>query len=442
MRSSILRDRKGVSQQIADVIREHSMELNETSLNALLDAIGDCRYVLLGEASHGTHEYYTWRTQISRRLIQEKHFSFIAVEGDWPDCYRLNRYTKGYKDPYQSAKDVLHEFNRWPTWMWANWEIVALTEWMRTYNGSLPLDKRVGFYGLDVYSLWESLEAIIQYLDKVDPKAKEIAMEAWKCFEPYSEDEGQSYARATRDAWVPASCEREVIELLLNIRQKVQHYDHDPEAALSTEQNALIAVHAERYYRAMIQGGPDSWNIRDHHMVDTLERLMRHHGPAAKAIVWEHNTHIGDARYTDMHAEGMVNVGQLVRERHANDGVFAVGFGSYRGSVIAGRHWGDPMQRMVVPEAQEGSWEYMLHAAGGNRLMIMDDTLKESISQEIGHRAIGVVYNPKWEFGNYVPSVVPRRYDAFVFIDETKGLHPLHIRPNGHEMPETYPFGV
>ena len=445
MRITYLKEDKGESIDLTTFIRDNSIDLNNTrDLDVLIDAIGDAKYVLLGEASHGTHEYYTWRSVISRRLILEKGFSFIAVEGDWPDCYRVNRYVKGYTDAGSSAKDVLSAFNRWPTWMWANWEIVALTEWMRKHNATQPANKRVGFYGLDVYSLWESLEAIINYLDKTDKKAKEVAMQTWHCFEPYSEEEGQSYARATAHSWVPASCEAEVVDLLLEIRNKMQQYNTDPEAVLNVERNAMIAVNAEKYYRAMIKGGPFSWNIRDHHMVDTLNKLIDFHGLHAKAIVWEHNTHIGDARATDMRLDGMVNVGQLVNEMHYHDGVFAVGFGSYRGSVIAGRQWNDVMRKMAVPPAVANSWEYIMHNAGAtDRLMLMNQYVKEVLGKkEFGHRAIGVVYNPQREFGNYVPSIMAMRYDAFIFFDETRALHPLHIEPGGHQMPETYPFGM
>ena len=445
MRISFLKEDTGQRVSFNQMIEENAVDLNDTkALEALVEAIGNSKYVLLGEASHGTHEYYTWRAKISQRLIEEKGFSFIAVEGDWPDCYRINRYVKHYKDAAETAQEALREFNRWPTWMWANWEIVAMTEWMRRYNQNLPQNKRVGFYGLDVYSLWESLEAIIKYLDKVDPQAKEIAMEAWKCFEPYSEEEGQAYARATQRQWVPASCESEVIDLLIEIRKRMEQYNSDPEATLNTEQNAIVAVNAERYYRAMIKGGPLSWNIRDHHMVDTLNRLMQHHGMHAKAIVWEHNTHIGDARATDMRHDKMVNVGQLVNEQHFHEGVFSVGFGSYQGSVIAGKYWSDTMRVMEVPKAKPDSWEFILHETGAkDRIVFMNDDMRELWgTKEIGHRAIGVVYNPQWEYGNYVPSIIPSRYDAFIFIDKTKALHPLHIQPDGHQIPETFPFGV
>ncbi len=358
MKVSYIKDRTGESIDLNKLISDNSIELNNTKdLDVLIEKIGDAKYVLLGEASHGTHEYYTWRTEISKKLIEQKGFSFIAVEGDWPDCYRLDRYVKNYVDAGKSAFDVLHAFNRWPTWMWANWEIVALAEWLREHNEKLPKNRKVGFYGLDVYSLWESLEAIIKYLDKKDPKTKHTAVNALKCFEPYSDGEGQSYARAT--LMVPSICEDEVIDLLLQIRKNMPSYNTDPEAVMSAEQNAQVIVNAERYYRAMVRPGPDSWNIRDHHMVDTLNRLMKFQGTKAKAIVWEHNTHIGDARVTDMVREGTVNVGQLVNAQHKDDGVFSIGFGSYKGTVIAGREWGDDMRIM-----QQHSIRFILNQTG------------------------------------------------------------------------------
>ena len=425
-------------------IAENSVELRTADdLDILIERIGDARFVLLGEASHGTHEYYTLRTQISKKLIEKKGFSFIAVEGDWPDCYRVNRYVKNYPDSGKSALEVLHAFNRWPTWMWANWEVVALAEWMRKHNQDLSRNEKVGFYGLDVYSLWESLEAILDYLGKVDRQAWQTAIRAFDCFEPYGAEEGQSYARATLR--VPMSCEREVVNLLKEIRSKIPQYNTDHETVFSTEQNALVAVNAERYYRTMIKGGPESWNIRDRHMMDTLNRLMHFHGSHAKAIIWEHNTHIGDARATDMASEGMVNVGQLAREQHGEDNTFAIGFGSYKGTVIAGRSWGDVMRVMHVPEAMPGSWEHLMHECGAlDRVVFMSDRMKRMFGNKaMGHRAIGVVYHSSREqYGNYVPSIMPQRYDAFIHIDESKALHPLHVAEDPHQIPETYPFGM
>lgn len=426
------------------IISHESLKLaNAHDLDPLMERIGDSRIVMLGEASHGTHEYYAWRSHITKKLIQEKNFSLIAVEGDWPDCYRLNRYIKNYPEAGNNATEVLQSFHRWPTWMWANWEISALSEWLYKHNHPLPANKKVGFYGLDVYSLWESMEAIMSYLKKVDPHALKVAERAFHCFEPYKKDEGQGYARASM--FVPELCENEVIDLLKNIRLKLPQYNTDHEAVFSIEQNAIIAVDAEKYYRAMVGGGPHSWNIRDRHMMETLNRLLEFHGRNSKVIVWEHNTHVGDARATDMVNEGMFNIGELARMEHHEDGVVLVGFGSYEGSVIAGKKWGASMQKMVMPPSPKNTWEGLLHQAGAeDKLLIMDNFMDDVFMENhIGHRAIGVVYQPQYErFGNYVPSILPMRYDAFIFLDKTKALHPLHIKPEGYLMPETYPFGV
>ena len=411
-------------------------------LDPLLERIGEARCVLLGEASHGTSEYYAWRARISERLIREKGFSFIAVEGDWPDCYEVNRYVKGYPDSGGSAREVLGVFERWPTWMWANEEIASVVEWIRRHNDGLREGEKVGFYGLDVYSLWESMQSVIEYLERVDPDGLPAARRAYRCFEPYGED-AREYARAT--AFVPTSCEEEVVGLLSELRGGIPEYSDDPESRFSAEQNALVVRGAEEYYRAMVRGGASSWNVRDRHMVETLERLMRRHGPGAKAIVWEHNTHIGDARFTDMADFDMVNVGQLVREQRGEEDVVLVGFGAHRGSVIAAPEWGAPMQRMPVPPARVGSWEDVLHRAGETDRLLVSTDLEEDVGffEPREHRAVGVVYDPDRErYGNYVPTVLPRRYDAFLYLDETRALHPLRLRPRGAgEPPQTFPSG-
>ena len=432
---------------LADLVGEAMQPLSRAAdLDPLIDAIGDARFVLLGEATHGTSEFYTWRAEITQRLIEEKGFSFIAVEGDWPDCYRVNRYIKGYPDSGSGAEDVLHAFERWPTWMWANREVVVLAEWLHRHNRRRRSGEPIGFYGLDVYSLWESMAAVVAYLDRIDPAMARAARRTYACFDPYSEDV-QEYARAT--ALVPTSCENEAVAMLAALRGKSIEYAEDGrEAYFNAEQNALVARNAERYYRTMVRGGSQSWNVRDLHMVETLDRLVGFHGPRSKAIVWEHNTHIGDARFTDMVRGGMVNVGQLVRERHGGDGVVLVGFGTHRGSVIAGAEWGAPIERMQVPEARAGSWEDVLHHAGERNGMLLfdgtDDGGIAGLDAPVVHRAIGVVYDPDAErWGNYVPSVIPRRYDAFLFIDETKALDPLHlpVLVDG-EPPETFPSGM
>jgi erythromycin esterase len=424
-----------------ETLEKNSYDL-EKGLDPLMKRIGDSRLVLLGEASHGTHEYYIWRAQITQRLIKEKGFNIIAVEGDWPDCYQINRYVRNYENSGKSSLEVLNKFHRWPTWMWANWEISALMDWLKKMNENKSHNAQTGFYGLDVYSLWESLDAIMNYLKKVDSDALKEAEKAMQCFEPYDR-EGQDYAAWSR--FTPESCEEEVLNLLQKIRQRAPLYNSDPEAPFNAEQNAMVAVNAEKYYREMVKGGPGSWNVRDKHMISTLEKLLNFHGSDSKAVVWEHNTHIGDARATDMHRNGMVNVGQLAREKWGADNTVLVGFGSYKGSVIAGRSWGAKMQKMEMPEARSSSWEEMLHSSAPENKLIITEDLKSypEFSERHSHRAIGVVYNPDMEsYGNYVPSVIPKRYDAFIFLNESKALHPLKIKPEMQKTPETYPWGL
>jgi erythromycin esterase len=412
-------------------------------LDPLIDRIGDARFVLLGEASHGTAEYYDWRRLISQRLIREKGFTFIAVEGDWPDCYRVNRYVKGYADSGSSEHAVLGAFQRWPTWMWANEEVARLVAWLRDYNRDQPEAREVGFYGLDVYSLWDSMHVVLKYLEEHDGDSAAAARRAFECFEPFDYDVDQ-YARLT--AWAPRTCEDAIVKMLAEVRRRGERFEQDGEAYFNAEQNALVAQNAETYYRTMVGGDAQSWNIRDRHMVETLNRLVEHHGRDAKAIVWEHNTHVGDARHTDMADDGMLNVGQLVREQHADEGVVLVGFSSHRGSVVAGDRWGAAMRRVPVPIGRKGSWEDVLHQAlSGDGLLVFDQTREpRELLEPRGHRAIGVVYRPEYEgLGNYVPTVLPRRYDALAFIDESHALHPLRVPASfEHEVPETYPTGV
>jgi len=412
---------------------------NSKDLDPLMEDIGDRSVVMLGEASHGTHEYYTWRTAISKRLIKEKGFNFISVEGDWPDCYKINRFVKGFNDDGDDIENILKTFDRWPTWMWGNWEVAALAEWLREYNKSLPVNKKVGFYGLDVYSLWDSMKAMMDYLEREDPQAAKSVKRAIHCFEPFNENE-QQYARFTLN---DSGCRDEVLAMLKEIRLKAQFLDGDPEAGFNTVQNALIAVNAEKYYRSMIGFNNESWNVRDRHMMETLDRLMEFHGVNAKGIVWEHNTHIGDARATGMRRAGMINIGELAREEYGIEEIYLAGFSSYQGSVIAGEEWGATMQEMEVPEARKGSIESILHEENKDCYLLFNEEKNDLYNKEIPHRAIGVVYDPAMEkYGNYVPSVLSKRYDALIFINETKALHPLHLHPDRNKLPETFPFAV
>jgi len=423
--------------------RSHMHNLRTAvDLDALISDIGDRPIVMLGEASHGTHEYYTWRTAITKRLIAEKGFRFIAVEGDWPDCYRINRYVKGYKDAGDDIGEVLKAFDRWPTWMWANWEVAALAEWLREYNAPLRPDERAGFYGLDVYSLWDSMKSMMEYLQKEDKQAANAVLRAINCFEPFEEDE-QAYVQHTLRDY---DCSAEVVDMLRSVRMRAPYLDSDPEAAFNAEQNALIAVNAEKYYRNMIGLDEDSWNIRDRHMMETFDRLMHFHGDHARGIIWAHNTHVGDARATNMHVQRMVNIGQLGREKYGIDDVYLVGFSGYQGTVIAGQGWGMPMQVMEVPEAREDSIEGILHrlSADDRYMLFSEEAGRDGFFAERNRqRAIGVVYDPAWErMSNYVPSLLSRRYDALIYLDKTKAVHPLHFEPHNEKIPETYPFGL
>lgn len=428
---------------IVETLKAKKKDFKTTEdLEPLIQKIKNKKVVMLGEASHGTHEYYQWRARISKRLLEEHDFDFVVVEGDWPPCYQLNRHVKNYEET-EDTLEILKEFRRWPNWMWANWEVEEFSGWLKKFNSKLPADKRKGFYGLDVYSLWESLDAIMDYLKNEDPSALETAREAMRCFEPHrdGEGDGQRYAMSTR--MVPEGCRQEVRQMLVEIRNKAINYNSDKENVFSTEQNALVAKNAEEYYRVMVQGGASTWNLRDQHMMDTLNNLLEFHGGNAKGIVWAHNTHIGDASYTDMVDDGLYNIGELAREEYGRDQVSLIGFGSYKGSVLAGSSWGASVEEMKLPNARSGSWEEFCHKAG-KQFFILSEDLKSNSNLEgrIPHRAVGVVYNPAHErFGNYVPTVIPERYDAFVFFDKSEGLKNINIKSTKNKTPETYPFG-
>ncbi|GAA2292461.1 hypothetical protein GCM10010415_75550 [Streptomyces atrovirens] len=433
-------------------VREEAVELTgPESLGPLTERIGDARYVLLGEASHGTAEFYRWRAVLTRRLVEEKGFSLVAVEGDWPDCLAVHCSVTGAPGAPGDPREVLEGFVRWPRWMWANTEVADFTRWLRRHNDRLPADGRVGFFGLDVYSLWDSLHAVLDHVRTHDAQQVDRALEAYQCFEPYAEDP-QEYARATR--LVPSGCEPEVLSLLTGMRRGAEAAGTpDGLAGFAARQNAEVLAGAEAYYRAMVRGGPESWNIRDHHMADTLDRLMEHYGPGVRAVVWEHNTHVGDARATDMADAGMVNVGQLVRERHGAGDVVLVGFGSYEGEVVAADFWGARPRVLSVPPAREGSLEHRLHQAlpGRQALFLLGPGRRAGAASEGAHwsayerdhRAIGVVYRPSRErWGNYVATRLADRYDAFCHLDRTTALTPLHGERADTAEEETWPTGL
>jgi erythromycin esterase-like protein len=447
-------DNKISSNTIMEKIKKCNIPLNSSKdLDPLMNAIGDAKYVLLGEATHGTSEFYRWRKAISQRLIQEKGFRFIAVEGDWPDCFEVNKYVKNQKGQ-KSAKEVLIEnFKRWPTWMWANWEISDLMEWMKNYNEKLPIEQQVGFYGLDVYSLYESMQTIMKFVNELgDPEAIASANDVFRCFQPYAKDPVQYGLSAIRKRF-SGGCYQEVLKLLTYMKKK---YDSNVEQSGGMRQeeifdalmNTKVITDAEKYYKVMLLSDAESWNVRDDHMADTLDSLMKFHGDNAKCIVWAHNTHVGDARFTDMVEAGERNIGQIVRERHENEGVFLVGFGMNEGTVIAGSSWDAPMEKMEAPSAPARSWEYLINhteAKIPNKLLIfteMDEEDRKAFDDVRGNRAIGVVYHKESDRLQWVPTVLGRRYDAFIQLNRTMALHPLPARvDHSLQPPQTYPFG-
>ncbi|MCM3094297.1 MULTISPECIES: erythromycin esterase family protein [unclassified Cytobacillus] len=414
------------NQKVISAIQSEAGSLSDPSwFERIIEAAGNAKFVLLGESSHGTSEFYTIRAEISKRLIENKGFNCIAVEGDWPSCFTVNRYVKGYAP--MNPLDALKDFNRWPTWMWANEEIKQLITWMHDYNQDLKDQSQMaGFYGIDIYSLWESMDEIIKLLESKGAAELEAAKKAFACFEPFHR-KPENYAVAAE--FYGDACEKELADLFLKIKNKWEETSHFEEESLNLLVNSLVALNAENYYRAMVKGGPDDWNIRDHHMVNALEEVSQFYGENAKVIVWEHNTHIGDARATDMKEAGLVNVGQILREKYGEDQVFALGFGTHSGTVIAAEQWGSEMQVMEVPPALEGSFEDTLQKAGpGDKVLLFTDENKHLFKDSFGHRAIGVVYNPEYEqYGNYVPTKISQRYDGFVFLEKTHSLNPLNI---------------
>jgi erythromycin esterase-like protein len=413
--------------QLLESIKKHAKPYKSVDdLDPLIDAIGDAKYVLLGESSHGTSEFYTIRAELTKRLIKEKGFSVIAVEGDWPSCQSINRYIKNFGTHTKNAREALEDFNRWPTWMWANQEMIELIEWLKDFNQQTKQKNKVGFYGLDVYSLWESMDEIIKYFERTGNIGLKQARNVFNCFEPFNRN-NESYAVSA--GYLSEDCMKEALALLTSIQKNKWKYDDDEESSLNMEVNALVTVNAEEYYRTMVTSDSKSWNVRDIHMVEALNAVMKYYGEGSKVIIWEHNTHVGDARATDMKDAGMVNVGQLIREQNYADDVYIVGSGTNNGTVIASTEWGVDFRVTNVPSAQNGSWENLMHKAGPhNQFLLFTDENRKDFSKVIGHRAIGVVYRPEHEhFGNYVPSIMSSRYDGFIFVDETHALHPLTL---------------
>ena len=433
-------------------IREHAHVVTgaRQDYQPLMELIGDSRFVLLGEASHGTHDFYHTRAQITEWLIQEKGFSTVAVEADWPDAHRVNRYVQGRGDDAE-AVEALGSFKRFPTWMWRNTDVVEFIDWLREYNDVLPEGNwKAGFYGLDLYSLHASARAVLDFLDKVDPEAARRARYRYACFEHFGED-SQAYGYAASFG-LSKSCEDEVVNQLVEIQRRaaelVSRDGHiDPDAFFITEQNARLVKNAERYYRTMFESHVGSWNLRDQHMVETLEALERHLGSPAKIVVWAHNSHLGDARATEMSARGELNVGQLVRQRYGNDAVL-VGFTTYTGTVTAASNWDAPAERKQVRPALNESYEALCHQTGTPNFLLTlrgQGWLSGVLKQERLERAIGVIYLPESErISHYFHARLADQFDALIHFDKTRAVEPLERTSQWEagEFPETYPFAV
>ncbi|WP_296676833.1 erythromycin esterase family protein [Novosphingobium sp.] len=413
---------------------------DDPGFGKFFDRFGDARIVLLGEATHGTHEFYTARAAITRRLIEQHGFSIVAVEGDWPDIARIDDYVR-HNAPRPRKGQA---FVRFPTWMWRNEEVLAFADWLNGWNAALPGAERVSIRGLDVYSLGESIHAVTAYLDTHDLRAAALARERYGCLLPW-QDDPQTYGRAVEFGEL-AGCEAAVVaQLGALLEKRMQWIADDGETFFDAEHNARIVLAAERYYRAMYRGSAASWNLRDRHMFDTLQALMAHHADA-RAIVWAHNSHIGNAAATAMGWNGEFNIGELTRRSYGDQAVL-IGFGTDRGTVAAASDWGGTMQVMKVQPARDDSWEAAFRHTGYARSLTdwrgtKRRDLGSLVSQTLLERAIGVIYRPQSELAShYFEAVIADQFDAYVWFEETRAVTPLGIeRPHG--APETWPFGL
>ncbi|MEO7954569.1 MAG: erythromycin esterase family protein [Polaromonas sp.] len=455
---------KAVAQQAAPVsqaqnallagLRRHLQPLTgeANDYDALLQLIGPARFALLGEASHGTREFYRERAAITRRLITEKGFTAIAVEADWPDAWRVNRYVRGLSTDTDAAA-ALSGFQRFPAWMWRNTEVRDFVEWLREYNAGLGPERQVGFYGIDLYSMFTSIKEVLDYLDRTDPEAAHRARYRYTCFDHAAED-SQAYGYAASFGLGP-SCEVEVVQQLREMTRRAGEIPATPgmerDETFYAQQNARLVRNAEEYYRTMFQERVSSWNLRDSHMVETLQALDRHLGAGGtppRMAVWAHNSHLGDASATEMSERGEWNVGQLMRDRYAHDAVL-VGFSTHHGSVTAASDWGQPPQHKRVREGLPGSWEDVFHQTGIRRFLLTlrdNVALRPLVAAQRLQRAIGVIYRPETERqSHYFSTHLAGQFDALIHIDETSALEPLDKgtiwNPTG-EAPETFPSGI
>ncbi len=406
---------------------------------ASFDRFGGAKVVLLGEATHGTSEFYRARAAITRRLIERHGFNIVAVEADWPDARRIDRYARHLQH------DIFAEpaFLRFPTWMWRNVEVRDFVDWLRAHNEKQALDQRVEFRGLDVYSLNSSIAAVLAYLDRVDPNAAKAARERYSCLTPW-QNEPAGYGRSVMLGG--EDCEDEAVaQLRALLDRRLDYLRNDGDAFFDAAQNARIVRAAERYYRIMFRGSKESWNLRDRHMFDTLRAVLQHRGPAAKAVVWAHNSHVGNACATAMGWAGEFNIGELSRIAFGTDAVL-IGFGTDRGTVAAASDWDAPMETKSVRPARSDSYEYLFRETGLPRFLTDwrdgQAELRDALSSPRLERAIGVVYRPDTEFlSHYFAAVLPDQFDAYVWFEQTKAVTPLPAEAVSG-MPETYPFGL
>jgi erythromycin esterase-like protein len=424
------------------------LKFSARDYDSLLHEIGSARVVLIGEASHGTHEFYRERACITRRLIAEKDFCGVAAEADWPDAWRLNRFCQ-QQGTEQSATDALGDFQRFPSWMWRNREVASFAEWLRCYNRENH--KSAGFYGLDLYSLYGSAQAVLQYLDRTDPQAAARARFRYSCFEHFGEDP-QAYGYAASFD-MDESCEQEAIDQLVELECKAESSHalsrRDRESIFSAAQNARLVRDAEQYHRTMFSGRVNSWNLRDTHMADTLDALLEHLGPRSRMVVWAHNSHVGDARATQMEKQGELNVGELARQRYGSE-CYIIGFTTYDGEVRAASDWDEPGERKNVRLALAGSYEALFHASGmGNFLLHLrsDEATRRALMGPMLERAIGVVYHPHTErVSHYFEARLPEQFDTIIHIDRTQAVAPLDdvapvtLEYGPNDLPETFPF--
>jgi erythromycin esterase-like protein len=440
---------------LADAVREaaHPLLGEMEDYEPLMKLIGDARLVLIGEASHGTHDFYRERAQITKRLIKEKGFTAVAVEADWPDAYRVNRYVRGASSDVD-AVEALSGFKRFPAWMWRNADVLDFVGWLRTHNDETPSPAtKVGFYGLDLYSLHTSIAAVLDYLDRIDPAAAQRARARYACFDHFGKDE-QAYGYAA-GLGIAKSCEDEVVSQLLEIYQSSAEYAlrdgrFTPDEHFYATQNARLVMNAERYYRSMFRGRVSSWNLRDAHMTETLDSLLAFlaaENTTSKIVVWEHNSHLGDARATHMGREGEWNVGQLVRERHGGD-VVLIGFTTYQGTVTAASNWDAPAERKNVRPALRNSYEALFHDVGMPRFLLTfrnTDHATAALREPLLERAIGVIYRPETErASHYFQARLSAQFDAVLHFDETRAVEPLERSAEWEtgEVPETFPTGI